>query len=188
MKIETFIALSFFLLPIFSIGQTDSSYTLSGTVVDGVKNKILTGAHLLNSHKTGTKTTLNGEFTINTFYNDTITVSYIGYKTIKYITPKRNKGKYLTKFKLYRDSIMLDEVEIFPYPTYKEFKKAFTALNKEDEKIQIRGVKTYVDIVNTPKKPSILNPASYIYDRLFDKQAKLKRRLDKYRKTIKQVK
>ena len=32
---------------------------------------------------------------------------------------------------------MLDEVEIFPHPTYKELKKAFTLLNKEHEKIKL---------------------------------------------------
>ena len=86
---------------------------------------------------------------------------------------------------MYKDSIILDEVQIFPYPSYQEFKAAFIALDKQSERVQINGVKTYVDKIKTPYKPSILNPASFIYDRLFDKQAKLKRRLDRYRKTIK---
>ena len=185
---ETFITLLLFLFPIISIGQTDSSYILTGIIVDGLKNIPLPGTHVFTSSKTGTKTSINGVFTITVFYNDTISISYIGYKKVNYIAPKKTKGKYLTKFKLYKDSIILDEVQIFPYPSYKEFKAAFLALDKQSERVQINGVKTYVDKIRTPYKPSFLNPASFIYDRLFDKQAKLKRRLNRYRKTIKNVK
>ena len=185
---ETFITLLLFLFPIISIGQTDSSYILTGIIVDGLKNIPLPGTHVFTSSKTGTKTSINGVFTITVFYNDTISISYIGYKKVNYIAPKKSKGKYLTKFKLYKDSIILDEVQIFPYPSYKEFKAAFLALDKQSERVQINGVKTYVDKIRTPYKPSFLNPASFIYDRLFDKQAKLKRRLNRYRKTIKNVK
>ncbi|MGB0882317.1 MAG: carboxypeptidase-like regulatory domain-containing protein [Vicingaceae bacterium] len=172
----------------FSYCQTDSSYTLKGTVVDVNTNKPLPGAHIISSKNLGTKTNLQGNFTLSTTKNDTLTISFIGYKSAKYICKDKPKGEYLTKLKLAKDSVILDEIIVFPYPNYKEFKKAFIALNKEDEKIKIRGVKTYVDVSNSPQKPSVLNPASYIYDRLFDKQAKLKRRLDRHRKTIKNAK
>lgn len=185
MKNKTLIALIFFYLPFIANSQTDSTYTLSGTVVTGNTNIPLRGAHLLTSKKSGTKTSETGEFSITVSHNDTISVSYIGYKTINYIAPKRDNGKYLTKFKLYRDSIILDEVEIFPYPTYKEFKEAFIAMNKENEKIKMEGINMYIDESNEPIKPSILNPASFIYDKLFDKKAKMKRRLDRRRNLIK---
>jgi len=42
----------------------------------------------------------------------------------------------------------------------------------------------YQDKINEIKPPSIMSPASFIYDKLFDKQAKLKRRLDRNRNTI----
>jgi hypothetical protein len=185
---ETFIALILFSFSLISSGQNDSSYTITGTVVNGKKNTPLSGAHIITSNNTGSKTLENGTFTVTASFNDTIFISYIGFKTISYIAPKRKKGRYLTKFKLYKDSITLEEVEIFPYPTYKEFKESFVALNKQNEQIKIEGLNLYIDTKKITAKPSILNPASYIYDKLFNKQAKLKRRLDKYRSTIKEPK
>lgn len=165
--------------------STDSLYTLSGTVVDGNNNKLLEGAHITTNTGHGTKTNPHGDFALNISPYDTIQVSYVGYKTLTYITPYQKPGQYLIKFKLYADSISLKEIEIFPYPTYKEFKQAFSELNKQDEKVEIYGVKTYQDKVTDKSKPTIFNPASFIYDRLFDKKAKLERKLAKRRKTVK---
>lgn len=161
--------------------SVDSLYILSGTVVDGSNNKLLEGAHLTTSRDYGTNTNPQGEFSINIFPNDTIKISFIGYKTLKYVAPHKKTGHYLIKFKLYQDSISLKEIEIFPYPTYAEFKKAFSEIDKQDEQVKIEGVKTYQDKVTTKKSPSPFSPASFIYDRLFDKQAKLKRKLDRRR-------
>lgn len=169
-------------------GQTsnpDSLYILSGTVVDGNSNALLEGAHITTSKGYGTKTNPHGDFALNIYPYDTIKVSYVGFKTLTYIAPYQKPGQYLIKFKLYADSISLKEVEIFPYPTYKEFKQAFSELNKQDEKVEIYGVKTYQDKVTDKSKPTIFNPASFIYDRLFDKKAKLKRKLARRRKTAK---
>ena len=180
--------LTTFCLSINLIGQKDSTYTLSGTVVNGHVNSPLIGANIISSNRFGTKTNDTGEFEINTSANDTIKISYIGYKTISYVSPAKENGKYLIKFKMYKDSISLAEVEIFPWPTYKEFKKAFTAMNKANERININGVNTYVDKQRTAYAPSIMSPASFIYDRLFDKKAKIRRRLARRRKTIKNSK
>lgn len=188
MRKDTLIFLLLFLTSTISYCQPDSSYTLSGTVVDANTNTPLAGAHLLTSKNIGSKTSELGAFNIRVFYNDTITVSFIGFKPIKFIAPKRKNGIYITKFKLSKDSIILDEIVVFPYPTYKEFKEAFIALDKQSEKVKIKGINMYIDTRNEPAKSSILNPASYIYDKLFDKQAKLKRRLDRYRNTIKNSK
>ncbi len=165
--------------------STDSLYILSGTVVNGNNNILLEGAHITTNKGYGTKTNPQGDFSLNIYPNDTVKVSYVGFKTLTYVAPYQKPGQYLIKFKLYADSISLKEVEIFPYPTYKEFKQAFSELDKQDEKVEIYGVKTYQDKVTDKSKPTIFNPASFIYDRLFDKKAKLKRKLDRRRKTTK---
>jgi len=172
-------------LPIVSSGQDTSSYILSGTVVNGLKNIPLEGAHLISSKQIGTKTNIYGEFNLNVLANDTIKISYIGYKPISYITPTKQKGQYLIKFKIYKDSVSLEEIEIFPWPTYKEFKKAFVRMNKEKEKVKMKGVNMYVDKSTEPVSPTVFSPISFIYDKLFDKQAKMRRRLNRRRKTIK---
>lgn len=175
-------------LSINLIGQNINSYTLSGAIVDGRTNLSLVGANIISSNGFGNKSNTVGEFELPTFHNDTIKISYIGFKTIRYISPKKESGKYLIKFKMYADSISLAEVEIFPWPTYKEFKKSFLAMNKEDEKIKMEGINMNIDKSRTAYTPSILSPASFIYDRLFDKKAKVRRRLARRRKTIKNSK
>ncbi len=178
----------FLFISTFSLnGQSidSNNYILSGTVVNGSNNKPLSGANLLTSMNYGTKSDEVGEFNLYVYPNDTIKISYVGFKTINYIAPFKENGKYLIKFKMYRDSVSLAEIEIFPWPTYKEFKKAFLAIDKQNEKIEMVGITTYQDKSIEPVQPTILNPASFIYDKLFDKQAKLKRRLKRKRKVIK---
>ena len=175
-------------------GQTDTSniqhYILSGTVVNGVNNAPLTGAHLLSSKGLATKTNEMGSFDITVVENDTLVISYIGFKTLTFIAPKNNAGKYLTKFNLYKDSISLKEVEIFPWPSYDDFKKAFEELNLKDQEIKMTGVKMYKDRNIEPYNytlQSLLkdkNIISFMYDKLLDKEAKLRRRINRRRETI----
>jgi hypothetical protein len=173
-------------------GQTDSfitpPYTLSGTVVSGINNEPLYGAHLLSSKRLATKTNETGLFDIIVTENDTLKISYIGFKTLIFIAPKNNEGKYLTKFTLYKDSISLKEVEIFPWPSYDDFKKAFEELDFKDQEIKMAGVKMYQDRNIEPWEFSMLNlftnPLTLMYDRLLDKKAKLNRRINRRREII----
>lgn len=192
MKIKIFLSFITFLLTQLISGQTTDttvSYILSGTVVNGETNELLVGAHLLSSNQFGTKTDETGTFSITVLPNDTLTISYIGYKTLTYVSPQQNSGKYLIKFKLYTDSITLQEVEIFPWPTYDEFKKAFAELKKHEPEIKMEGVKMYQDRNINPMEFTMLhiltNPISLIYDKLLDKKAKQRRRIERRRETIK---
>ena len=190
MKLFLLFILTFF---VFNLsGQEDSlyqqSYNLSGTVTNGNSKELLSGAHLLSSRGFATKTNEIGSFDIIVYANDTLKISYIGFKTLTYILPKNHNGKYLTKFSLYTDSIRLEEIEIFPWPSYSDFKKAFEELNFKDNEIKMVGVKMYKDRNVEPWEFNTLNlftnPLSFIYDKLFDKKAKLTRRINRRRETI----
>ncbi|MCB0401172.1 MAG: carboxypeptidase-like regulatory domain-containing protein [Flavobacteriales bacterium] len=174
------------LIPVLCSAQQDSTvtYTLIGTVVDGNTNELLMGANIVSSRNFGTKTSEIGEFSIHTQSNDTLTISFVGYKTLTYITPERAAGRYLIKFRMYHDSISLKEVVVFPYPTFQDFKDAFLAQDKQHEKIEMQGVKTYVDRDVSYKAPSVFSPASFIYDKLFDKKARLNRTLKRRKDKI----
>ena len=194
MKIKIFLqfVLLFFTQLIFAqITDSTKSYILSGTVVNGETNELLIGANLITSQHIGTLTDENGTFIITVLANDTIRTSFIGYKSLFYVAPFQKQGKYLIKFKLYTDSINLNEVEIFPWPSYDEFKKAFTELKPLAPEIKMDGVKIYQDRnINPIVLPAIAvisNPISVIYDRLLDKKAKLRRRIDRKRNSIKEA-
>jgi hypothetical protein len=174
----------------FAFGQTDTNYIISGTVVDGKSKSLLAGAHLLSSKGVATKTNEIGLFELVVFEGDTLFISYVGYKTLTYIIPQNKSGKYLTKFSLSEDSISLQEVEIFPWPSYDDFKKAFEELNFKGQEIKMVGVKLYQDrniesynytLQNLLKDKNII---SFMYDRLLDKEAKLGRRINRRRETI----
>ena len=125
-KILILIFFTFISLICFSQNNNqDSTYILSGTVVNGENNILLEGAHLTTSKGFGTYTNPQGGFSINIQGGDTIIISHIGFKTLKYVAEHHTSGQYLIKFKLYSDSISLQEIAVFPYPTYKEFKEAF---------------------------------------------------------------
>jgi hypothetical protein len=188
------IIISFLLLTcksaIYSQSDTSTTYTLKGTIVNGNTNELLMGANIIINHQRGTKTDENGNFSVKIKKNDSIKISFIGFKTLYYISPFQPKGEYLTKFKLYRDSVSLQQIEIFPWPNYKEFKKAFLTMDKQNEQIKMEGVKMYKDrVIHETYDLSPLhiftNPASFIYDKLFDKKAKLKRKLKRRREIIK---
>ena len=174
-------------LNIYSQIDSNNSYTVNGTVVDGLTNDLLIGANIIINNANGTKTDENGEFSLFVKGNDTIKISFVGFKTLVYIFPSKQKNQYLTKFKLYKDSISLSEIAIFPWPSYPEFKKAFLAMDKQNEQIKMKGVNLYQDRNITPPEFHLVhlftNPISFIYDKLFDKKAKLKRKLDRRRDT-----
>lgn len=171
--------------------QVDSivTYQLGGTVVDGTTNMPLIGAHIVSQNYFSNHTNSNGVFTLNVNIGDTLKVSYIGYKSLAYVVPINSEYKHLTKFKLYRDSVSLNEVEIFPWPTYEDFKVAFEELNLKNKEIKMEGVKMYQDRNIEPFEfklyHSLTHPISFIYDKLFDKKAKLTRRINRRRNIIK---
>lgn len=193
MKIKIFLSFLFlFLYQLLMSQSTDSinNYIISGTVVNGETNELLIGAHVINSNYYGTKTDETGVFSIAVIPNDTLRISFIGYKSLEYITPNREKGKYIIKFKLYTNSIMLQEVEIFPWPSYDEFKKAFAEHKSDEPEIKMEGVKLYKDRNIDPLEFTMLhiftNPISLMYDKLLDKKAKQRRRIERRRETIKE--
>ena len=90
----SFILFIFFQLTQAQIKDSSTSYVLSGTVVNGETNELLIGAHLITSQNTGTKTEETGTFSMIVFPNDTLRISYVGYKTLHYVSPFQENGKY----------------------------------------------------------------------------------------------
>jgi len=64
----------FYLLFYIANGQVDTTnhknYTLSGTIVNGVTNKVLLGAHIISSQHVGTTSNEIGAFEIQVTQND----------------------------------------------------------------------------------------------------------------------
>ncbi len=87
----------------------------------------------------GTISDPQGMFTIITFPSDTLLISCVGFKARKIPVPKitdTDSKHYIKDIVLETDTIMLSEVVIFPWKTYKEFKDAFMALDLPEDDMQ----------------------------------------------------
>ena len=80
-----------------------------------------------------------GMFTIITYPRDTLYVSCVGFKTRKIPVPNlmyEDSKHYIKDIIMEEDTIMLSEVVIFPWRTYKEFKDAFMAIDLPEDDLQ----------------------------------------------------
>lgn len=87
----------------------------------------------------GTVSDPQGMFTIITYPHDTLFISCVGYKTRKIPVPNlssEDSRHYIQDVIMEEDNIMLSEVVIFPWKTYKEFKDAFMQLELPEDDLQ----------------------------------------------------
>ena len=112
----------------------------------------------------GTVSDANGMFTIITFPRDTLLISCLGYKPRKIPVPDRSNADskhYIQDIILDEDPIMLSELVVLPWKTYREFKEAFMSLNvPEDDlvrayhNIAVMHEQIFNAIANRPASPS----------------------------------
>lgn len=77
----------------------------------------------------GTNTNYVGFFSLPTLKGDSIVINALGFKVRKYIIPDTLKADKLSLIiELMEDTVMLPDVEIFPWPTEQLFKEAFLSL------------------------------------------------------------
>ncbi len=130
MKMKLFFSMFFLLSGFFlSSAQEKELLQLSGMVYNK-NSQPVKYAHIISktTHR-GTITDTNGLFTIITHKNDTILFSCMGYKPAYYVIPQELDNYYYTiDVVMEHDTIMLEEVIIFPWKTYEEFKEAFLSL------------------------------------------------------------
>jgi hypothetical protein len=124
--------LLFFILLItnaFSQFVTADTIPIRGIVFDENK-KVLPNTHVLINHIRGTMTTPGGFFNVSASANDTLTFSYVGYKTFDYIVPDTmNRLGFLTGVFLQRDTLYLNEIVVLPWLNKEEFRQAM--INKK---------------------------------------------------------
>lgn len=124
-KYFVFILLSF--LSIYSFSQdieSETSLSISGKLLDSYTGDFLPYAHIYNvSQKNGTITDNYGFFKLKINEQDTLNISFVGYKTlvIKNINNYKTGNEYM-EFKMTPEVYTLSEVIINPLGTYEQFK------------------------------------------------------------------
>jgi hypothetical protein len=110
---------------------------------------------ILNNYR-GTITDSQGKFSIVTEVNDSIMLSTVGYKRKIIRIPGDLKEPFLTlDIVLDVDTFMIDEVVIYPWKSYEEFKEAFLNLklpndDMDNARKNIALLKTQIILDETP--------------------------------------
>ncbi len=110
---------------------------------------------ILNSLR-GTITGEKGKFSFVVEENDSILFSTVGYRRRTIVIPDTLKEPFFTRdIILEQDTFMIDEVRIYPWKSYEEFKEAFINLKFPDDDMEtarknIALIKTQIIMDNTP--------------------------------------
>ena len=95
-----------------SLQQTRKTKKISGTVLDEKGEPVIGASILVDETSNGTITNIDGEYSLTGVpENSTLTISYVGYKTIKLKASDKN----LSNIILQEDSELIDEVVVVGY-------------------------------------------------------------------------
>lgn len=105
----------------------EKSYLLAGVVMDFQERQALPFVHVkIKNTFYGTATDISGYFSLFINPGDTLVFSSIGYKDASFIMPFELEEEQYTLLQLmHRDTLVLEEVAIFPWPEYNNFIEAF---------------------------------------------------------------
>jgi len=106
-------------LSFFSLAMQAQTIQLKGTVKDAGTNEELIGVNVIVvGSKTGTVTSINGDFEISVPQNATLKVSYVGYKSQE--IKLSGSGQITLNVKLESDNQRIDEVVVVGYNSQKK--------------------------------------------------------------------
>ena len=179
--------IGFFFLSLFSLQSQNRYFPLRGKVVSADSLSPIPNVHIIsNLSYFGTTSDLNGKFSMQIRENDSLRVSSIGYTTqiinISYDSIDANNFEIM----MVRDTIMIEEIDIFPYLDYHTVKRIVD--NSPIAKpFIIKGANDNIENVlwqkprENPRANIIQNPIQALYNR-FNKKQRLKRKLEKNRR------
>ena len=143
--------------------QTGDLVQLTGRLLDELLQP-LPYAHILvlNNYR-GTITDRDGKFSFVTQVHDSIMFSSLGYKRRIFVVPGTLKEPFLSMdIVLQQDTFMIAEVEIYPWKSYEEFKRAFLNLELPEDDMDnarrnIALLKTQIILDETPNSRANFN-------------------------------
>jgi hypothetical protein len=132
--------LNFIVLASFSYAQKryEGLVQFSGVVVtaDSLRPIPFVSIMIKNSYR-GTVSDFNGFFSFVAQMNDTIEFSAIGYKRTSYVIPDTLTTDWYSLIKIMsRDTLLIQETVIYPWPTKDQFRQAFLNLQVPDNDME----------------------------------------------------
>ncbi len=185
MKLNKYFLILIILITLKVNAQDYSSDVFSGTLISTKTRRALPGANIINLNSLkGVSSSDTGLFGIQAKINDTILISFLGYKTINIKVTKENINRHQTIY-LSENPMVLDEVIL-------SSKQLTGIINRDVEIIPIHqpiNIQPKINAMFGDPKPNvisnfndalkqIMDPVDLIYN-IFSRQAKDLRRLKK---------
>ena len=128
-------SLFFLLLALAALGQTEPRvYQLSGMVMTaGTEPYPIPYVNVvIKTRKQGTAANAEGFFSLAVSAGDSVTFTALGFKKQVLFIPDSLKARaYLAKIHMERDTTILDEVTLYPWPTRERLNKELLAMHVE---------------------------------------------------------
>jgi hypothetical protein len=151
---------------------TDSTLIqFSGVVVtaDSLKPIPFVNIFIKDSWR-GTITDLYGFFSFVAHRNDDITFNALGYKTAQFTIPDTIHSNRYSMIQVMRmDTLILNETEIYPWPTYEQFKHAFVNTDIPDDALA-RAQKNIAELEKRVMFDDVAMGSSMNYRNYIDKR------------------
>ena len=176
-----------FLSCCISLHAQNRYFQLKGKVVSADSLSPIPNVHILSEVSYyGTTSDFNGRFSMLIRNNDTLRISSVGFVTkiisVDYDSINVNNFEIVMQ----RDTIMLQEIDVFPYLDNHTVERIIRQIPIEEPFI-IKGTNENIETViyQKPKKipddKGVLSPIQTLYNR-FNKKARFKRKLERNRK------
>ena len=168
-----------FVFCVFSVKAQEGYFSVKGRILSADSLQPIPNVNIVSElSRYGTITNQEGFFIIKSKTVDTLWVSCVGFDTREVPVWRDSILDNALIIRMIRSNIMLDSVEIYPLPPYKDFIKDIA---------KMPGVSRADDAKRIWKRPeresppSVINPISLIYKR-FNKQEVLKRKMKRNRR------
>ena len=110
----------------------------TGVVVEGDSLKPMPFTHItIKNSRMGTISDYYGFFSFVAHTNDTIVFSSVGYERNEFVIPDSLEEKsYSIIHMMVKDTLLLKEFTVFPWPTREQFKQAFLTVDIPDDDLE----------------------------------------------------
>lgn len=178
-----------FLSCCISLHTQNRYFQLKGKVVSADSLSPIPNVHILSKVSYyGTTSDFDGRFSMLVRKNDTLKISSVGFVTeiinVNYDSINVNNFEILMQ----RDTIMLQEIDVFPYLDNHRVERIIRQIPIEEPFI-IKGANENIGTVlyqkprENPRANIIQNPIQSLYNR-FNKKERLKRKMERNRKKL----
>jgi len=118
--------------------QHEHVVQFTGVVVEGDSLKPMPFTHItIKNSRMGTISDYYGFFSFVAHTNDTIVFSSVGYQRNEFVIPDSLEEKsYSIIHMMVKDTVLLKEFTVFPWPTREQFKQAFLAVEIPDDDLE----------------------------------------------------